>query len=215
MNIKIEIEYIGTNYCGWQKQRNSLTIQQILEDIIFKLTDEKVIIIGSGRTDSGVHAKSQVANFTLQKKINLQGLKMNLNKLLPNDIKIKKCKKVSDNFHSQFSSLQKTYLYKIKSKNNPSVFERGKISCVMRALNSKIPSFSEIGIPESVQQLLKRPRGLLLVTGPTGCGKTTTIASAIDWLNENKSSHILTIEDPIEFVFKNKNCLMVLCCSVL
>ena len=87
-------------------------------------------------------------------------------------------------------------------------FERGKISCVMRALNSKIPSFSEIGIPESVQQLLKRPRGLLLVTGPTGCGKTTTIASAIDWLNENKSSHILTIEDPIEFVFKNKNCLI-------
>ena len=48
----------------------------------------------------------------------------------------------------------------------------------------------------------------MLVTGPTGCGKTTTIASAIDWLNENKSSHILTIEDPIEFVFKNKNCLI-------
>ena len=88
MNIKIELEYIGTNYCGWQKQRNSLTIQQILEDIIFKLTDEKVIIIGSGRTDSGVHAKSQVANFTLQKKINLQGLKMNLNKCTINIINL-------------------------------------------------------------------------------------------------------------------------------
>ena len=95
MNIKIEVEYIGTNYCGWQKQRNSLTIQQILEDIIFKLTNEKVIIIGSGRTDSGVHAKSQVANFTLQKKINLQGLRMNINKLLPNDI----------NFHPSFFKL--------------------------------------------------------------------------------------------------------------
>ena len=137
MNIKIEVEYIGTNYCGWQKQRNSLTIQQILEDIIFKLTDEKVIIIGSGRTDSGVHAKSQVANFTLQKKINLQGLRMNINKLLPNDIKIKKCKKVSDNFHSQFSSLQKTYLYKIKSINDPSVFEKGKIFFYNNSLDTK------------------------------------------------------------------------------
>ena len=87
-------------------------------------------------------------------------------------------------------------------------FERGKVACVMRALNSSIPTFSEIGIPESVQQLLNRPRGLILVTGPTGCGKTTTVASSIDWINENHSSHILTIEDPIEFVFKNKNCLV-------
>ena len=127
MNIKIELEYIGTNYCGWQKQRNSLTIQQILEDVIFKLTKEKVIMIGSGRTDSGVHAKSQIANFTIQKKINLKGLKININKLLPNDIKIKKCNRVSNSFHSQFSSLQKTYLYKIKSINDLSVFEKGKI----------------------------------------------------------------------------------------
>ena len=127
MNIKIELEYIGTNYCGWQKQRNSLTVQQVLEDIIFKLTNEKVILIGSGRTDSGVHAKSQIANFTIQKKINVQGLKTNINKLLPNDIKIKKCNKVSNNFHSQFSSLQKTYLYKIKYKNDVNVFEKGRI----------------------------------------------------------------------------------------
>tara|TARA_B100000212_G_scaffold251573_1_gene192659 strand:+ start:1116 stop:2201 length:1086 start_codon:yes stop_codon:yes gene_type:complete len=87
-------------------------------------------------------------------------------------------------------------------------FERGKMACVMRALNSSIPSFSQIGIPESVQQLLNRPRGLILFTGPTGSGKTTTVASSIDWINENHASHILTIEDPIEFVFKNKNCLI-------
>ena len=87
-------------------------------------------------------------------------------------------------------------------------FERGKIACVMRALNSSIPTFSEIGIPESVQQLLNRPRGLILVTGPTGSGKTTTVASSIDWINENHASHILTIEDPIEFLFRNKNCLI-------
>ena len=82
--------------------------------------------------------------------------------------------------------------------------DRGKISCVMRALNTDIPSFSQIGLPDSVQQLLQRPRGLMLVTGPTGSGKTTTLASSIDWINANNAHHILTIEDPIEFVFENK-----------
>ena len=87
-------------------------------------------------------------------------------------------------------------------------FDRGHISCVMRALNNKIPNFSNIGLPESVQQLLNRPRGLVLVTGPTGSGKTTTLASGLNWINNNQSSHILTIEDPIEFIYENKNCLI-------
>ncbi len=86
--------------------------------------------------------------------------------------------------------------------------DRGKISCVMRALSTHIPSFSKIGLPDSVQQLLSRPRGLMLVTGPTGSGKTTTLASSIDWINTNYSHHILTIEDPIEFIYENKNCLV-------
>ena len=63
--------------------------------------------------------------------------------------------------------------------------DRGKISCVMRALNTEIPSFSKIGLPDSVQQLLSRPRGLMLVTGPTGSGKTTTLASGIESINTN------------------------------
>ena len=87
-------------------------------------------------------------------------------------------------------------------------YDRGHISCVMRALSTNIPSFSVIGLPDSVQQLLNRPRGLMLVTGPTGSGKTTTLASSIDWINDNFSHHILTIEDPIEFVYNNKNCLV-------
>lgn len=87
-------------------------------------------------------------------------------------------------------------------------FDRGHVSCVMRALSTNIPSFSFIGLPDSVQQLLNRPRGLMLVTGPTGSGKTTTLASSIDWINDNFSHHILTIEDPIEFVYENKNCLV-------
>ena len=77
--------------------------------------------------------------------------------------------------------------------------DRGNISCVMRALSTSIPNFSKVGLPDSVQQLLNRPRGLMLVTGPTGSGKTTTLASSIDWINSNYAHHILTIEDPIEF----------------
>ena len=87
-------------------------------------------------------------------------------------------------------------------------YDRGRISAVMRALSSSIPTFNQLGLPSSVQQLLNRPRGLMLVTGPTGSGKTTTLASSIDWINENKPHHILTIEDPIEFVYSNKNCLI-------
>ena len=86
--------------------------------------------------------------------------------------------------------------------------ERGRLACVMRALSTRIPSFNDIGLPNSVQQLLNRPRGLMLVTGPTGSGKTTTLASSIDWINANSSHHILTIEDPIEFVYSNKGCLI-------
>lgn len=86
--------------------------------------------------------------------------------------------------------------------------DRGRLACVMRALSTKIPSFNDIGIPNCVQQMLNRPRGLILVTGPTGSGKTTTLASSIDWINSNHAHHILTIEDPIEFVYSNKSCLV-------
>ncbi len=86
--------------------------------------------------------------------------------------------------------------------------DRGSISCSMRALGTKIPSFAQLGLPDNVHQLLNRPRGLMLVTGPTGSGKTTTLASSIDWINTNQSNHILTIEDPIEFIFQNKNSLI-------
>ncbi|WP_392346796.1 ATPase, T2SS/T4P/T4SS family, partial [Parasynechococcus sp.] len=66
-------------------------------------------------------------------------------------------------------------------------FDRGKIACVMRALSSKLPNFSAFGLPESLQQLLNDPHGLMLVTAPTGLGKTTTLANSIDWINANHS----------------------------
>lgn len=77
--------------------------------------------------------------------------------------------------------------------------QRGRLSAVLRLIPSELMSFEDIGLPEAVLPLLRRPRGLILVTGPTGSGKTTTLATMIDWINQNLDRHIVTIEDPIEY----------------
>lgn len=77
--------------------------------------------------------------------------------------------------------------------------QRGRYSAVLRLIPSELLSFEQIGLPEAVQNLLTIPRGLVLVTGPTGSGKTTTLATMVDWINKNLSHHIITIEDPVEY----------------
>jgi twitching motility protein PilT len=77
--------------------------------------------------------------------------------------------------------------------------QRGRYTAVLRLIPSQLLSFKQIGLPETCIELLKRPRGLVLVTGPTGSGKTTTLASMVDWINQNQDRHIVTIEDPIEY----------------
>jgi twitching motility protein PilT len=86
--------------------------------------------------------------------------------------------------------------------------QRGRWSAVLRLIPSKLLSFEEIGLPEACRALLTRPRGLVLVTGPTGSGKTTTLASMIDWINANQERHIVTIEDPIEYYHEHKRGLV-------
>jgi len=86
--------------------------------------------------------------------------------------------------------------------------QRGRYSAVLRLIPSKLLSFDQIGLPEAVRPLLRRPRGLLLVTGPTGSGKTTTLATMIDWINANMDRHIVTIEDPIEYYHGHKQGLV-------
>ena len=81
---------------------------------------------------------------------------------------------------------------------------KGTYAAAFRTINSVIPSFDSLGLSDVVKTITERPRGLILVTGPTGSGKSTTLASMIDHINETRSEHILTIEDPIEFVHKSK-----------
>lgn len=80
--------------------------------------------------------------------------------------------------------------------------ERGIYAACLRALSSKIPSFEKLGLPDVVREMAEKPRGLILVTGPTGSGKSTTLAAMIDLINRTRAEHILTIEDPVEFVYE-------------
>ncbi|MDF1837233.1 MAG: PilT/PilU family type 4a pilus ATPase [Planctomycetota bacterium] len=86
--------------------------------------------------------------------------------------------------------------------------QKGRYAAVLRLIPSELLSMDAIGLPEVVRDLLRRPRGLVLVTGPTGSGKTTTLAAMIDWINEHQDRHIITIEDPIEYYHEHKQGLV-------
>src|SRR5881392_3198970 len=86
--------------------------------------------------------------------------------------------------------------------------QKGAVGCVFRAIPYEIKSFDQLGLPQIVSDLCKKPRGLILVTGPTGSGKSTTLASMVDKINIDRHDHILTIEDPIEFLHNHKNCVV-------
>jgi len=139
INIKLSIEYEGTRYYGWQKQKNLLSIQGILEDRISQITQEKTTLNGSGRTDAGVHALGQVANFKTNSSIPLIELPLILNRMLPLDIRIKKVEMVDDNFHARYSAVSKIYYYYVlnSSLNNNylSIFLRNYVYCVYKKIN--------------------------------------------------------------------------------
>lgn len=86
--------------------------------------------------------------------------------------------------------------------------QRNNIAASFRLLQNKIPSFEDLGIPMAVRKLIDEPRGLILFTGPTGSGKTTSLASMIDYVNKNKSKHVITIEDPIEYVYYHEKSMI-------
>jgi twitching motility protein PilT len=88
------------------------------------------------------------------------------------------------------------------------LLQKNGVEAVMRVISTRIPSPEELQMPPAVTQLADLPRGLVLVTGPTGSGKSTTLASMINQINQKRQGHILTIEDPIEFVYENKKCII-------
>ena len=109
--IVLKLDYIGSGYCGWQRQIGLDTVQSKVEDAIFRLTGEKLTVTASGRTDAGVHALGQVVHFDTQSNIPVKNFMSGLNHFLPNDIRVLSAKKVSEKFHARFSAKEKTYCY--------------------------------------------------------------------------------------------------------
>jgi tRNA pseudouridine38-40 synthase len=121
-NYKIGISYDGTDYKGWQRQPKKKTIQGSLEKALFKITKKEIPVIGAGRTDAGVHALAQVANFRAHSKLLEEDLLRALNSILPLDIRITSVKKVSHDFHARKMALSKVYQYRISTAQKISPF---------------------------------------------------------------------------------------------
>jgi tRNA pseudouridine38-40 synthase len=122
VNLKLTIEYDGTNYHGWQNQPSGQTVQAVLEQAISTFLGVATRIHGSGRTDAGVHALGQVANFFSEKEIDLHRLRRGLNALTPQDITIKAIEIVHDSFDARRDGRSRTYEYRVLNRSTPSPF---------------------------------------------------------------------------------------------
>ncbi|GAB4300464.1 MAG: tRNA pseudouridine(38-40) synthase TruA [Ignavibacteriaceae bacterium] len=138
-NYRLIIQYDGTRYHGWQIQKNAVTIQQKITEAIEILTREKVLLTGSGRTDTGVHALGQVANFKTEQEIDIYKFTHSLNAVLPADISVLNMDEVPEDFNARFDAIKRSYLYLITEKKMPMFrkyiyYYRDKLDC--SALNN-------------------------------------------------------------------------------
>jgi tRNA pseudouridine38-40 synthase len=118
-NYKLIIQYDGTNYCGWQIQQNEPTIQQTITNKIELISKIKVNLTGSGRTDSGVHALGQVANFRIDHDIDIYRFRHSLNAVLPFDISVIAMEKVDEDFNARFKAKKRSYIYLFSTFKSP------------------------------------------------------------------------------------------------
>jgi len=134
-NIKMVLQYDGTRYCGWQWQKNALTIQAVMEEKIQVLTKEQVRVIASGRTDTGVHALHQVCHFLTHSDMDPDSIRKGLNSLLPEDILVRHAEQAPLDFHARYSVKSKAYEYRIHNREQPDLFLRHYAWHVARKLD--------------------------------------------------------------------------------
>lgn len=137
-NYKMTVQYDGTRYKGWQKQQNTLwTVQGKLENVLKELTGAETEVHGSGRTDAGVHAIGQVANFKCTQKLKPDMVKEYLNHYLPEDIVVLSVEEADLRFHSRLNAIEKQYEYHIWNVEKPDVFRRKYVAYVPERLDIK------------------------------------------------------------------------------
>src|SRR3569623_182702 len=115
----LQIAYLGTQYCGWQKQPNAITIQDVLEACLSQILKSNVKVVGSSRTDTGVHAQQQFAHVDLASEVAIERLQYQLNGVLPSDIAIVGIRPVESTAHARYDALARTYEYSIVPRKNP------------------------------------------------------------------------------------------------
>ena len=136
---KIKIEYEGTPFVGWQFQKNGRSIQEVLQKAIFNFSKERVVVIGAGRTDSGVHALAQVAHFDLKKKIERKKLLPAINQNIGNKpVTILKINKINKKFHARHDAKRRTYQYLIINRQSPLVLQKNKAWHIRKKLDVKV-----------------------------------------------------------------------------
>ncbi|MEK7798441.1 MAG: tRNA pseudouridine(38-40) synthase TruA [Acidobacteriota bacterium] len=137
-NLKMIVAYVGTRYAGWQVQPGRPTIQGVLEDRIARMLRESIRIAGAGRTDAGVHARGQVANFPTGSRIPAGGLVRGLNALLPDDIAVMRAEEVPEAFHARADARGKEYRYRIARAEVVSPFEAPFVAAVRGRLDAVV-----------------------------------------------------------------------------
>ena len=135
---QIKVEYDGTNFVGWQYQKNGLSIQEILQNAIFQFSKEKVTVTGAGRTDAGVHAIAQMAHFDLKKKIKKKSFILGVNQYIGNNpVTILNIKKTNNKFHSRFDAKKRTYQYVIINRQSSLALQKNKAWHIRKKLDLK------------------------------------------------------------------------------
>ncbi|MCS6919072.1 MAG: tRNA pseudouridine(38-40) synthase TruA [Fimbriimonadales bacterium] len=121
-NLRLQVEYDGTAFCGFARQHDVRTVQGVLESVLQATLNEPIEVIGASRTDSGVHARGQVVNFCTSRPVPLDRLTEILNRRLPMDLKVLHAREVSERFHARFSAKSRVYRYTIYTGAHPSVW---------------------------------------------------------------------------------------------
>jgi len=134
-NFKLVIEYDGTGFAGWQRQVDRPTVQSEIENALATMTRNRITLLGSGRTDAGVHALGQVASFACNTRLSEREIFQGLNSLLPASIVIRSCTRVAPEFHARYDVVRKTYQYRILNRELPAAIGRQYVWHLRRRLD--------------------------------------------------------------------------------
>jgi len=177
--VKLVVEYEGTNYLGWQRQPQGMTVQQALEESVEKITGRATRVIGAGRTDAGVHARGMVAHFKTDSQLPVERLRDGLNGTLPRDIAVLSVEERGDDFHARFSARSKRYEYTIHNSPVRPAIDRRFCRHVRRKLDVE-------SMRSGARYLPGRQDFAAFESSGAASGATVRTVTTAEWLEEGE-----------------------------